>query len=133
MPSAYLLHPRLVAFDRYLTIIHRDLYFTQCLEGNMDYRPPEDRSWIFEWYKQRGILASNQTLDCRKGRCHWSDLEGINLSNAQILHFSNIQDLSFDGLFSVSTTPRQHDLASLIKFYRHFWKYRLCCIVYNIR
>jgi hypothetical protein len=34
-----------------------------------------------------------KTLDCRIGGFHWSDLEGINKSNAQIPHFSNIQDL----------------------------------------
>jgi hypothetical protein len=39
-----------------------------------------------------------KTMDCRKGRFNWSDLEGINKSNAQIPHFSNIHDLSSEGL-----------------------------------
>jgi hypothetical protein len=37
-----------------------------------------------------------KTLDCRIGRFHWSNLEGINQSNADSA-FSNIQDLSSEG------------------------------------
>ena len=39
-----------------------------------------------------------KTLDCRIGQFYWSDLEGINQSNARIPHFSNSHDLSVRGL-----------------------------------
>ena len=70
----------------------------------MDYGPSEDRSSIFECYKQRRILALNQNPGLLIGRFHWSDLEEINQSNAQIPHFSNIQDLSSKGLKSILTS-----------------------------
>jgi hypothetical protein len=42
-----------------------------------------------------------KTRDSRIGRFHWSDLEWINNSTAQIPHFGNIQDLSSESLLSI--------------------------------
>ena len=44
----------------------------------------------------RDTSTQSKNLDCRISRFHWSDLEGIDQSNAQIPHFSNIHDMSVE-------------------------------------
>jgi hypothetical protein len=51
----------------------------------------------FQYKEKNKSMINNLGLDCRKDRFHLSDLEGINQSNAQITHFSNIQDMFSEG------------------------------------
>ena len=61
-----------------------------------------DRSWIFEGYKQCGILASNQKPELDNKLISLVKFGLINQSNARIPYFSNSQDLSVKHLWSIS-------------------------------
>ena len=65
----------------------------------MDYRPSENRSWIFEWNKQRGILSLNQNPGLQNrpiSLVKFRRNQPIKCSD--FAFFSNIQDLSSEGL-----------------------------------
>jgi hypothetical protein len=53
----------------------------------MDHGPSFDRLWLFDGYKQRGILSSNQSPAMENKPISLVKFEQINQLNARIPHF----------------------------------------------